>query len=104
MTAELEKDGGDVKAVWQRLKETDLQITEWRGTSAFVFAPTGPAAGEYIQIALLKSSGVPVRSSIRTTVPGAKRSYSIRASPGPPALDGPPAGPVYRLLNTAGGA
>jgi len=49
---QLHKDGGDVKAVWQRLKETDLQITEWRGTSAFVFAPTGPAAADYIQIAL----------------------------------------------------
>src|SRR5258708_28989869 len=31
MTAELAKENGDVTAVWQRLKETDLQITEWRG-------------------------------------------------------------------------
>ena len=33
-TAELAKDGGDVKAVWQHLKETDLQITKWRGSRA----------------------------------------------------------------------
>jgi hypothetical protein len=37
MTAELAKDGGDVKATWARLKDADLQITDWRGNSAFVF-------------------------------------------------------------------
>ncbi|RXF71529.1 hypothetical protein EK403_15830, partial [Hansschlegelia zhihuaiae] len=52
MTAEIAKDAGDVKATWARLKDSDLQITEWRGTSAFVFAPTGPGAADYIQIAL----------------------------------------------------
>jgi hypothetical protein len=52
MMAELATDGGDVKTVWQRLKETDLQITEWRGTSAFAFAPTGPGAADYMQIVL----------------------------------------------------
>ena len=45
MTAEIAKDGGHIKAVWQRLKETDLQITEWRGTTAFVFAPDRTARG-----------------------------------------------------------
>jgi hypothetical protein len=50
MTAELAKENGDVKAVWQRLEETDLQITEWRGTSAFV--STGLGAADYIEIAL----------------------------------------------------
>ena len=56
MTAELIKEGDDVEAPWRRLKETDLQITEWRGTSAFVLAPTGPAAADYIQIALGRES------------------------------------------------
>jgi hypothetical protein len=56
MTGELAKDDGDVDALWQRLKETDLQITEWRGTSVFVFAPTGPGAADYIQIALGRES------------------------------------------------
>jgi hypothetical protein len=52
MTAELAKDGGDVKATWARLKDADLQITDWRGNSAFVFAPTGAATSDYIRIAL----------------------------------------------------
>ena len=56
MTAELTKESDDVEALWRRLKETDLQITEGRGTSAFVFAPTGPAAADYIQIALGRES------------------------------------------------
>src|SRR5215831_19513842 len=41
MMAELAKNHGDAAALWRRLKETDLQMTEWRGTRAFVFAPTG---------------------------------------------------------------
>ncbi|MFC7397435.1 hypothetical protein ACFQU1_09555 [Chelatococcus sp. GCM10030263] len=40
MTAELAKDDSDAIATWTRLKDGDLQITEWRGTSVFVFAPT----------------------------------------------------------------
>ena len=52
MTAELAKENGDVTAVWKRLKETGLQITEWRGTSAVVSAPTGPGVADYVQIAL----------------------------------------------------
>lgn len=52
MATELAKEDRDVKAVWQRLKETELQITEWRGPSAFVAALTGPGAADYIQIAL----------------------------------------------------
>ncbi|WFU54497.1 hypothetical protein QA639_33530 [Bradyrhizobium pachyrhizi] len=52
MIAELAKENGDVTAVWERLKEIDLQITEWRGTSVFVSAPTGPGVADYVQIAL----------------------------------------------------
>src|SRR5215831_12353148 len=52
MTGELAKDGGNIKALWSRLKKSDLQTTVWCGTSAYVFAPTGPAAADYIQIAL----------------------------------------------------
>src|SRR5215469_4668844 len=37
MMAELAKNHGDTAALWRRLKETDLQMTEWRGTRAFVF-------------------------------------------------------------------
>jgi hypothetical protein len=56
MTAELAKEHGDIAALWRRLKKTELQITDWRGTRAFVFAPTGPATAHYIQIALGRKS------------------------------------------------
>lgn len=48
--AELTRQGGDVEAVWKRLLHSDLQISEWHGTNAFAFAPTGPGAADYVQI------------------------------------------------------
>jgi hypothetical protein len=106
-TAELAKDGGDIKATWARLKDTDLQITEWRGSSAFVFAPTGPAAVDYIQIALGREiewrAGPIVNPDYRPwgeeemLDPGWPRD---RPLPDSDRL----AGPVYRLLDRAGGA
>ena len=36
MTADLPKAGGEIKAVSTRLRDTDLQITKWRGTRASV--------------------------------------------------------------------
>src|SRR5215471_4130626 len=56
MTAELAKKDGNIKALWSRLKKSDLQTTVWCGTSAYVFAPTGPGAGDYTQIALGRES------------------------------------------------
>jgi hypothetical protein len=52
MEAELAKDNGNIEALWKRLRETDFQITEWRGNSVFAVAPTGPGAADYVQIAL----------------------------------------------------
>ncbi|OYY84771.1 MAG: hypothetical protein B7Y61_08440 [Rhizobiales bacterium 35-66-30] len=52
MTAEVARERGDLGALWRRLKETELQITEWRGTSAVVFAPTGSGPADYVQISL----------------------------------------------------
>jgi len=107
MMAEIAKDGGDIKAVWARLKETDLQITEWRGTSAFVSAPTGPGVADYIQIALGREiewrAGPIVNPNYR---PWGKEEL---LDPGWPRQDPLPetdrlAGPVYRLLGRAGGA
>ena len=107
MMAEIAKDGGDIKAVWTRLRESDLQITEWRGTSAFVFAPTGAAAADYIQIALGREvewrAGPVVNPDYRAwgeeelLDPGWPRD---RPLPDTDRL----AGPVYRLLDRAGGA
>src|SRR5260363_434161 len=107
MTAELAKDGGDVKAVWARLKETDLQITEWRGNSAFVFAPTGAGAADYIQIALGREiewrAGPIVNPDYR---PWGEQEL---LDPSWPRRDPLPdtdrlVGPIYRLLDRAGGA
>ncbi|MCB1519691.1 MAG: hypothetical protein KDJ37_03840 [Hyphomicrobiaceae bacterium] len=107
MTAELAKDGGDVKATWARLKDSDLQITEWRGSSAFVFAPTGTAPADYVQIALGREvewrAGPIVNPDYRPwgeeelLDPGWPRDKPL---PDTDRL----AGPVYRLLDRAGGA
>jgi len=107
MTAELAKDGGDVKATWERLKDTGLQITEWRGASAFVFAPTSPTPADYIQIALGREAewraGPVVNPDYR---PWGEQEL---LDPSWPRRDPLPdtdrlAGPVYRLLDRAGGA
>jgi hypothetical protein len=107
MAAELAKDGGAIDALWRRLKETDLQITEWRGTSAFVFAPTGPGAADYVQIALGREiewrAGPIVNPNYRPF------GQEELLDPSWPRTDQPPrsdrlAGPVYRLLGRAGGA
>ncbi|RWK66838.1 MAG: hypothetical protein EOR54_22520 [Mesorhizobium sp.] len=34
------------------VRDSDLQISEWHGNSAFAFAPTGPVAADYVQISL----------------------------------------------------
>ncbi|MDF2117587.1 hypothetical protein PY365_18565 [Roseiarcaceae bacterium H3SJ34-1] len=107
MTAEIAKVGGDIKAVWLRLKETDLQITEWRGSSGFVSAPTGPGAADYIQIALGREiewrAGPIVNPDYRPW------GESELLDPSWPRADQLPdsdrlAGPLYRLLGRAGGA
>lgn len=107
MVAELAKENGDVKAVWQRLKETDLQITEWCGTSVFVSAPTGPGAADYVQIAL----GREIERRAGPIVNPNYRPFGEEEllDPSWPRTDQLPdsgrlAGPVYRLLGRAGGA
>ncbi|WP_108523160.1 hypothetical protein [Bradyrhizobium algeriense] len=107
LMAELAKENGDVKALWQRLKETDLQITEWRGTSAFVSAPTGPGAADYVQIAL----GREIEWRAGPIVDPRWPPYGVEELCDPSSIrcdDAPPddqlAGPIYRLLDRAGGA
>jgi hypothetical protein len=107
MSAELAKENGDVTAVWKRLKETDLQITEWRGTSAFVSAPTGPGVADYVQIALGREiewrAGPIVNPNYR---PFGEEELLDPSWPRTDQLPGSDrlAGPVYRLLGRAGGA
>lgn len=52
MEAELAKDKGDVGALWSRLQQTELQISEWHGNSVYAFAPTGSGAADYVQISV----------------------------------------------------
>ena len=107
MTAELVKANGDTTAVWQRLKETNLQITEWRGTSAFVSAPTGPGAADYVQIALGREiewrAGPIVNPNYR---PFGEEELLDPSWPRPDELreSNRLAGPAYRLLGRTGGA
>lgn len=107
MTGELAKDDGDLDALWRRLKETDLQITEWRGTSAFVFAPTGPAAADYVQIALGRESEWQAAPIVNPDY----RPFGEEDLFDPSWIRRDEfcetdrlAGPVYRLLDRAGGA
>ena len=107
MAAEIAKDSGDIKAVWLRLKETDLQITEWRGTGAFVSAPTGPGAADYLQIALGRETEW--RAGPIVNPDYGPRGESELLDPSWPRTDqildsDRLSGPVYRLLGRAGGA
>ncbi|KIU54014.1 hypothetical protein [Bradyrhizobium elkanii] len=106
MAAELAKDNGDIAAVWRRLKETDLQITEWRGSSAFASAPTGPGAADYLQIALGREIEWRAGPIVNPDYPPWGESELL--DPSWPRTDQLPdsdrlAGPVYRLLGRAGG-
>lgn len=107
MIAELAKENGDVTAVWQRLKETALQITEWRGTSAFVSTPTGQGSADYVQIALGREiewrAGPVVNPKYR---PFGKEELLDPNWPRQDELSEADrlVGPVYRLLGRAGGA
>lgn len=107
MTAEIASDGGDLIALWRRLKDTDLQITEWRGTSVAIFAPTGPGAGDYIQIALNREIEWRAGPIVNPDYRPWRESDLLEPSfpPQPPLPDSDRlAGPVYRLRGRAGGA
>jgi hypothetical protein len=107
MEAELAKEGGSIRGLWQRLKETELEVTEWRGTSALAFAPTGPAAADYIQIALGRESEW--RAGPIVNPDWAPYGIEELSDPSHLRRDELTAvnlltGPLYRLLNCAGGA
>jgi hypothetical protein len=106
MTGELAKDGGNIKALWSRLKKSDLQTTVWCGTSAYVFAPTGPGASDYIQIALGRESEW--RTGPIVNREGRPRRQEELLDPIWRAWDQPRdkdrlVGPIYYLVNRRGG-
>lgn len=44
--------GGDLTAFWSRHRESGENFAEWRGTSVFAFAPTGPGVADFVQLSL----------------------------------------------------
>ncbi|WP_352718582.1 hypothetical protein [Mesorhizobium sp. C280B] len=44
--------GGDLTGFWNQHRESGENLTEWRGTSAFAFAPTGPGVADFVQLSL----------------------------------------------------
>nr|GAJ38041.1 hypothetical protein BDOA9_0206590 [Bradyrhizobium sp. DOA9] len=50
MKAELARDNDDIGALWTRLRESDLQISEWHGNTVYAFASTGPGASDRLSI------------------------------------------------------
>ncbi|MBA1142412.1 hypothetical protein [Mesorhizobium neociceri] len=49
---ELAEVGGDLNAFWNRHRQSGEKFAEWRGTTTFVFAPTGPGVADFVQVSL----------------------------------------------------
>ena len=107
MTAELARENGDLEALWRRLKTSDLQITQWHGSSVYVSAPTGPGAADYVQVALDRE--IEWRAGPIVNPDDRPWSDTDLLDPGWLRADRLPdteplAGPIYRLRGRTGGA
>lgn len=105
MMAELDKEHGDLGVVWRRLKDSDLLITEWRGTSVFVSAPTSSGPMDYLQITLCREIEWRAGPIVDPSWP--PRNLEELCDPSGINRDNPsPAdllhGPVYRLRGRSG--
>lgn len=103
---ELAELNGDLTAFWSRHRESGKKFAEWRGASAFAFAPTGPGVADFLQISL----GRELEVLAGPVVDPDYRPYSADDLFDPswvqrePAADGPLlSGPIYRLRGRAGG-
>jgi hypothetical protein len=103
---ELQELGGDLAAFWNRHRESDFRFAEWRGTSVFAFAPTGPGIADFVQISL----GREVEVLAGPVVDPDYRPYSADDLFDPSWVRREPdsdaqvlSGPVYRLRGRAGG-
>lgn len=97
---------GDLTAFWNRHRKDGEKFAEWRGASAFAFAPTGPGVADFLQLSL----GREIEVLAGPVVDPDYRPYSaddllepswVRREPDAvaPVL----AGPIYRLRGRAGG-
>lgn len=103
---ELTEVGGDLTAFWNRHRSGAQKFAEWRGASAFAFAPTGPGVADFVQISL----GREVEVLAGPVVDPDYRPYSADDLFDPSwvrrELDSAAevlSGPVYRLRGRTGG-
>ncbi|OBQ86444.1 hypothetical protein [Mesorhizobium sp. WSM3873] len=103
---ELAELNGDLTAFWNRHRQPGEKFAEWRGASAFAFAPTGPGVADFIQLSL----GREIEVLAGPVVDPDYRPYSADdllqptwVSRDSAAEAQPLAGPVYRLRGRAGG-
>jgi hypothetical protein len=101
---ELADVDGDLTAFWNRHRSGTQKFAEWRGTSVFAFAPTGPGVADFVQLSL----GREIEILAGPLVDPDYRPYSaddlfdpswVQREPAPDA-----SGPVYRLRGRAGGS
>ncbi|BCH04934.1 hypothetical protein MesoLj131b_69330 (plasmid) [Mesorhizobium sp. 131-2-5] len=104
---ELTALGGDLTAFWNRHRSGEQKFAEWRGTSAFACAATGPGVADFVQLSL----GREIEVLAGPVVDPDYRPYSADDLLDPswvlrePATDAPLlSGPVYRLGSRAAGS
>lgn len=105
MTEALARHGGDAKAPWTELRDSELQISEWHGNSVFAFAPTGPGAADYVQISLGREIEWRAGPLIDPTSPPWSENDLLDPAwikHGEMTEENILAGPLYRLLGRAG--
>ncbi len=103
--AELARAGGNVSALWNRLRDSDLRISEWHGDTWYAFASTGRGAADYVQIEL----GREIEWLAGPIVSASHRPWNEREILDPPWIaygDGSKdmviGGPLYHLLKPPG--
>ncbi|PBB83749.1 hypothetical protein [Mesorhizobium sp. WSM3876] len=103
---ELAEVGGDLNAFWNRHRQSGEKFAEWRGTTAFAFAPTGPGVADFVQISLgreiefLAGAVVDPDYRPRTIDDLFEPTWVLRD----PAIETQQlAGPVFRLRGRSGG-
>ncbi|ESZ03160.1 hypothetical protein NKH89_13630 [Mesorhizobium sp. M0923] len=97
---------GDLTAFWNRHRADGTKFAEWRGASAFAFAPTGPGVADFVQLSL----GREIEVLAGPVVDADYRPNSVDhlfeptwVSRDSAAEAQQLAGPVYRLRGRAGG-
>ncbi|RWD87032.1 MAG: hypothetical protein EOS38_19120 [Mesorhizobium sp.] len=104
--SELADLSGDLTAFWHRHRQPGEKFAEWRGASAFAFAPTGPGVADFVQLSL----GREIEVLAGPVVDPDYRPYNAEDLLDPSWVRREPdavapvlAGPIYRLRGRAGG-